>query len=191
VAHPRFKDGKRSRYLRDVPQKLKAGYVASRQDEEITSIREELAIQTALIRKRLADLKTQQIPPWTEAVEALNDLKLAAVKDKAARFATLERIIRTGHEAWEGEHAIIDDIREMLQERARLAVAEHHREIDLRSMVPVEVAYAFLARIMEAIKEVITDRDVFRRLNQRVMQLLPASPPNGHHHASAPDESQN
>jgi hypothetical protein len=160
-------------------------------DDELTSIRDELAIQTSLIQKRLRNLAAQQIPPWTVAVEALNDLKLADDEDKAAKFAALEHIIRTGHAAWEGERVIVEDIRAMLQERARLAVAEHHREIDLRSMVPVEVAYAFLARIMEAIKEVITDRDVFRRLNQRVMQLIPASPPNGHHHATAPDEGTN
>jgi hypothetical protein len=125
------------------------------------------------------------------AVEALNDLKLAAPEDKDARFATLENIIWSGHDAWEGERIIVDDIRMMLQERTRLAVAEHHREIDLRSMVPVEVAYAFLARIMEAIRECVTDRDTFRRLNQRVMQLIPASPPNGNRHASAPEGDQN
>jgi hypothetical protein len=58
-------------------------------------------------------------------------------------------------------------------------------------MVPVEIAYAFLARVMAAIRETVTDRDTFRRLNQRVTQLLPASPPNGRHDAPAPEESQN
>jgi hypothetical protein len=59
-------------------------------------------------------------------------------------------------------------------------------------MVPVEVAYAFLARIMEAIRECITDRATFQRLNQRVMQLLPTSPPNGHRHVTpAPEDGQN
>jgi hypothetical protein len=191
MAHPNFKTGKQSRYFKDLPAELKAGYAASKKDEELTSIKEELAVQTALIQRRLADLKAQKIPPWTAVVEALNDLKLAAAEDKPARFAALEHVIRTGHDAWEGERAIVDDIREMLQERTRLAVAEHRREIDLRSMVPVEAAYAFLARIMEAIKEVITDRDTFRRLNQRVMQLLPAPSSNGHHHVTpAPEDGQ-
>jgi hypothetical protein len=117
--HPRFKTGKRSRYLKDVPRELKAGYTAGLKDDELTSIRDELAIHTSLIQKRLRDLAVQQIPPWTVAVEALNDLKLAADEDKPARFAALEHVIRTGHDAWEGERAIVDDIREMLQERRR------------------------------------------------------------------------
>jgi hypothetical protein len=62
IAHPLFKHGKRSRYLRDMPRELKAGYSASRKDDELTSIKEELAVQTALIQRRLADLKAQQIP---------------------------------------------------------------------------------------------------------------------------------
>jgi hypothetical protein len=191
MAHPCFKTGKRSRYLRDVPQELKAAYSASRKDEELLSLRDELAVQTALIQKRLADLKARQLPPWETVVERLNDLKVAAAEDKPARFAALELAIRTGYDAHQGEREIVDDIREMLQERSRLAAVEHRREVDLQTMVPVEAAYAFLARIMAAIRECITDPAVFRRLNHRVMQLLPASPSNGHHHAPpTPEDGQ-
>jgi hypothetical protein len=191
MAHPNFKTGKQSRYLKDVPQELKVAYSASLKDEELLSLREELAVQTALIRKRLADLKARQLPPWETVVEKLNDLKVAAVEDKPARFAALELAIRTGFDAWQGEREIIDDIREMLLERGRLAAIEHHREVDLQTMVPVEVAYAFLARVMAAIRECVTDRDTFRRLNQRVTQLLSASPPNGQRHVPpAPEDGQ-
>jgi hypothetical protein len=191
MAHPCFKTGKRSRYLRDVPQELKAAYSASRKDEELLSLRDELAVQTALIQKRLADLKARQLPPWETVVERLNDLKVAAAEDKPARFAALELAIRTGYDAYQGEREIIEDIREMLQERSRLAAVEHRREVDLQTMVPVEIAYAILARIMAAIKETVTDQDTFKRLNQRVIQLLPASPPNGHRDVPAPEEGSN
>jgi hypothetical protein len=191
IAHPSFKHGRKSRYLRDLPQELKAGYTAGLKDEELLSLRDELAVQTALIRKRLADLKARQLPPWETVVERLNDLKVAAAADKPERFAALELAIRTGYDAWQGEREIIDDIRELLLERGRLAAIEHRREVDLQTMVPVETAYAFLARVMAAIKETITDRDTFRRLNQRVTQLLPASPPNGHRNAPpTPEDGQ-
>jgi hypothetical protein len=71
MAHPSFKSGKYSRYLKNVPAELKAGYTAGLKDEEITSTKEELAVQTSLIQKRLEDLKTQQVPPWGTVVEAL------------------------------------------------------------------------------------------------------------------------
>jgi hypothetical protein len=191
AAHYAYKDGRQSRYLRDLPQELKSAYSASRKDEELLSLREELAVQTALIRKRLRDLAARQLPPWETVVERLNDLKVAAPEDKPERFAALELAIRTGYDAFQGEREIIDDIRELLQERGRLAAIEHRREVDLQTMVPVEVAYAFLARIMAAIRECVTDRDTFRRLNQRVTQLLPTSPPNGRHHASpTPEDGQ-
>jgi hypothetical protein len=189
TAHYKFKDGKHSRYLKDVPAELKAGYVASKEDEEITSIKEELAVCTALIQKRLADLKSRQLPPWGTVVEALNSLKVAPDEDKAERFAALETIIRSGYDAWDGEQQIINDIRELLQERSRLAAIEHRREVDLRCLVPVEATYSFLARIMQAIKETITDPAVFRRLNHRVMQLIPPSSPNGTRHAP-PSETE-
>jgi hypothetical protein len=189
MAHPGFKDGKRSRYLKDMPAELKAAYRASRKDEELLSLREELAVQTALIQKRLADLKAKQLPPWGSVVEALNNLKVARAEDKPECFAALERIIRSGYDAYQGEKLIIEDIRDLLLERGRLAAIEHHREVDLQTMVPVEDAYAFLARIMAAIREVITDPDTFRRLNQRVTQFLPASPPNGHHDGTSETET--
>jgi hypothetical protein len=173
VAHPNFKSGKYSRYLKNVPAELKAGYVAGLKDEEITSIKEELAVCTALIQRRLEDLKSRQVPPWGTVVEALNSFKVAPDEEKAERFADLEKAIRTGFDAWDGEQQIINDIRELLQERSRLAAIEHRREVDLRCLVPVETAYAFLARIMQAMKETITDPAMFRRLNQRVMQLIP------------------
>jgi hypothetical protein len=175
-----------------MPAELKAAYSTSRKDEELLSLREELAVQTALIRKRLADLKAKQLPPWETVVERLNDLKVAAPEDKPERFAALELAIRTGYDAYQGEREIIEDIRALLLERGRLASIEHHREVDLQTMVPVEVAYAFLARIMAAIRETVTDQDTFRRLNQRVTQLLPASPPNGRHaHEPTKEAEQN
>jgi hypothetical protein len=189
MAHPSFKHGRKSRYLKDMPQELKAAYTTSRKDEELLSLRDELAVQTALIQKRLADLKAKQLPPWETVVERLNDLKVAAAEDKAERFAALELAIRTGYDAYQGEREIIEDIRALLLERGRLAAIEHHREVDLQTMVPVEIAYAFLARIMAAIKETVTDQDTFRRLNQRVTQLLPASPPNGRHAHEPPKET--
>jgi hypothetical protein len=193
IAHPSFRHGRKSRYLRDLPQELKAGYTAGLKDEELISLRDELAVQTSLIQKRLADLKARQLPPWETVVERLNDLKVAATEDKPERFAALELAIRTGYDAYQGEREIIEDIRALLLERGRLASIEHHREIDLQTMVPVEIAYAFLARVMAAIKEVITDRDTFKRLNQRITQLLPATPPrpNGQHNAPAPEADQN
>jgi hypothetical protein len=191
--HYSFRHGRRSRYLRDLPHELKAAYTASLKDEELISLRDELAVQTSLIRKRLADLKARQLPPWETVVERLNDLKVAAAEDKPERFAALELAIRTGYDAYQGEREIIDDIRELLQERGRLASIEHRREIDLQMMVPVEAAYAFLTRVMTAIKETITDRDTFRRLNQRVMQLIPAAPPrpNGRHDEPTQGADQN
>jgi hypothetical protein len=190
--HPCFKTGKRSRYLKDMPQELKAAYSTSLRDEELLSLRHELAVQTSLIQKRLADLKAKQLPPWETVVERLNDLKVAAAEDKPERFAALELAIRTGYDAYQGEREIIEDVRELLLERGRLAAIEHHREVDLQTMVPVEIAYAFLARIMAAIRETVTDQDTFRRLNQRVTQFLPDSPPNGHRHGTkAPEENPN
>jgi hypothetical protein len=189
MAHPSFKSGKYSRYLKNVPAELKAGYVAGKEDAEITSNKDELALQTSLIQKRLEDLKSRQVPPWGTVVEALNSLKTAPDEEKAERFAALEKAIRTGHDAWDGEQQIIDDIRELLQERSRLAAVEHRREVDLRCLVPVEHAYSFLARIMQAIKETITDPATFRRLNHRVMQLVPPTS-NGQRHAP-PEADQN
>jgi hypothetical protein len=189
MAHYAFKTGKHSRYLKNVPAELKAGYTAGLKDEEITSIKEELAVCTALIQQRLEDLKSRQVPPWGTVVEALNSLKVAPDEEKAERFAILEKTIRSGFDAWDGEQQIINDIRELLQERMRLAAVEHRREVDLRCLVPVEHAYSFLARIMQAIKETITDPAVFRRLNHRVMQLIPPSSSNGTRHAPPPSEA--
>src|SRR5262245_53115189 len=38
VASPSYKHGKRSRYMRDLPRELRAGYRAALQDEELASL---------------------------------------------------------------------------------------------------------------------------------------------------------
>jgi hypothetical protein len=179
--HPRFKDGSRSRYLRHLPKELKGHYRDALADERLLSLRDELGVLTARAMQLMSRLGEAGAPPWGEAVEALNDFKLAMqAKDTPgmqAALAEMERVIRSGAGAAQAQQELWGEIREVIQEKTRTAAAEWRRMRDLQAVVTADKALAFVGALLSAAREVIQDRDLLRALQERTLRLLP--PPDG------------
>jgi hypothetical protein len=65
------------------------------------------------------------------------------------------------------------ELRAVIQERSKIVAVEHKREIDLQVLIPAADAMMFVSAIIQAAKEIITDRDTFRRVSDRMLQLVP------------------
>ena len=74
IASPHFKHGRRSRYLKDIPPALKAGYKASLRDPELHNMDEENALLTARIGELIRALGTGGDPDeiWTDLKDTIN-----------------------------------------------------------------------------------------------------------------------
>jgi hypothetical protein len=175
VASPHFRHGRRSRYLKDLPRDLGRAYRAALDDDELLSLRHELALTVAFIRGRLAELPAAA-PAWGKAVEALNDYKLAkGDAEKAAALAALEQVVRAGAAAVSRERDVREEVRELMQEKGRLAAAEWRRLIDLRAVVPVEQAVLFAQNIVALILEIYGRDERLALLQQRLAALAPTA----------------
>jgi hypothetical protein len=140
IASPHYKDGRRSRYLKNLPKELGAGYRAALADPELLSLREEAALLTVRIMWLLNRLK--DTPPGPDY------------------------------------GAVWTELRDVIQDKAKVTAAEVRRLIKLQGVVTVEQALLFARALLTAAREVVTDRDQLRRLQEKALMLLP--PPDGY-----------
>jgi hypothetical protein len=174
IASPRFKHGRRSKYLSHLPFDLKKGYQSALNDEELLSLRDELGVQTALAIQLMDKMSDTDAPPWGKAVEALNDYKTAKTDEKRqAALTELERIIRSGAGAAVAQEKLRAELREVMQEKGRLASIEWKRLNDLQGVMTIEQGMALAMAVLAAAEKTVTDEKMLRALQQETLRLLP------------------
>jgi hypothetical protein len=120
-------------------------------------------------------------PPWGDAVEALKDFLTAkSATKKAAKLAKLVEVIRTGASASKSQREIWAELREIGQERCRMAAQEHKREIDLKSLIPAADAVMFVEALGDAVKQLVQDQELRNRLYAKTLEFLPPVNRRGH-----------
>jgi hypothetical protein len=178
IASPHYRHGRRSKYLKRLPKDVGAAYKAALADPSLISLRDELALQESKIADLCGQLDREEAPPWGQAVEAFNDFKLAVASKDVERFrvalAALETIIRTGAGAAARQAEVWAELREVIQEKTRTVAVETKRLVDVKALVSVEDAMAFAKAFLVAARELILDRDLLARLQERTLKLLPA-----------------
>jgi hypothetical protein len=154
---------------------MRNGYLAALNDEQITSLRDELALQDTFIQERLEALAQTEAPPWGRAVESLNDLCTALRKGEGieAALSAHAQVVRTGADAAQSQDRIRAEVRQLIQERTRTASAEQKRLTDMGALIEVDKAFAFLSATLAALKEEVADRDTLLRVTRRIHTLLP------------------
>jgi hypothetical protein len=176
IASPNFKHGRRSKYLKHLCGDLRDGFRAALTDPNLLAMNEEVALLQTRVSQLLDQLSATAPPPWGQAVEALNDLKLARDGDRDAKLAELERVVRQGADAAASHGKTWAELRKTIDLKGKLAQAEQHLQIERNALVPVEWAVAFADALMRAAKLIIRDDDVLRRLQRRTLEMLPQSP---------------
>lgn len=184
IASPHFKHGHRSKYLRDIPPALKAGYKAALKDETLHSLDDDLALLQARMSQLLRDLSASEAPPWGKVVDALVSYEQARRgkdKDKSKRcMAELAQAIRQGSDAAREHERIWADIFDTINLKSRAAAQEHRRQVDLAALVPASDALAVFVAMMERTKLVLEDRldgqqarKVMSEIARSIHDLLP------------------
>jgi hypothetical protein len=107
---------------------------------------------------------------------ALADPELLSLREEAALLTTrimwlLNRLKDTPPgPAYE---AAWTELRQVIQDKAKVTAAEVRRLIKLQGVVTVEQALLFARALLTAAGEVVTDPDQLRRLQHRCLRLLP------------------
>jgi hypothetical protein len=177
MASPHFRHGRRcrNRYLASMPVELRDGYLAALDDDDLTSLRDELALLTVRVNDLLGRLSSTPVPPWDRVLEVVRRARSAQGRGKDAALAKLDEIVTAGADAAALQSATWAELRELVQERTRTSAAEAKRMHDLGAMIESERALAFVHALMMAAKdELADDLPRYRRIAGKILAMLPA-----------------
>lgn len=184
-AHPNYKHGNRSLYLKHLPKNLRNHFEEIAEDSDLTELREELRLQMSMIMDAARCMGEVSAPPWGKVVERLNDCKIAKRKKNPAEFekafAAMELLIRTGAEAAASVDEKKAEIRGLIQEKTRTATAEAARLHDLQGFVKLETAMWTHRAIFDGIRSAVADsafrgmttNEQLRAIFGRIVQYMP------------------
>lgn len=178
IASPHFKHGKRSRYLKDLPHELRAGYKAALADPELPALGGELALLEVRIGELLRKLQDTAAPPWGQAVESLNDLAAAvhkgnldAIREALARHSL---VVRTGADAAKTQEATWRQLMGTIDLKAKTATAEARRMHDAEAFVRAGEVMTWVTALLDTVRKHVKDHMTLRLLQQDLLPLLPA-----------------
>ena len=188
TASATFKHGRYSKSLAaSLPTRLRERFEAAMSDPELLSLRKYVAlfdVRAAEAAEKLASLdtgsyRTTLLRLWDEFARA-NSERIApddsqAEERRAAKAARITELltdigktIRDGaqeEEVWQEVFAAVKD-------RMAATREEHRRLVDLEQTLTVEQAFALAARLGDAVRMVVQDRDTLSRISAAIERTL-------------------
>jgi hypothetical protein len=171
ISSPNWRSGVHSQYL---PQNLKQDYERVTNDAELQSLEAQLALLATReleLTKRLGE----QVP-WGRAVDDLVDLEACLRnedRDKTlAALAVLTHTLREGNAQAQVYESTWHELREVLQEKARLALAESKRVALLGGFVRLKDLVGVLVSILQVIREHVSDPKARQAITNRVGHIM-------------------
>ncbi len=147
-------------------------------DPELLSLRCQVALLCARELELTRQLARMESPPWGQAVDALNDHILAKQTGGRAKaekaLAHLQEVIRRGADPAAAYDATWAELRAIMQERAKLAVAEHRRLETVRAYVTVEELVGVLVGMLEVVRANVEDMRVRQVIQVKFNELIEA-----------------
>jgi hypothetical protein len=157
-----------------LPQDLRAAHEAALNDEELESLKDELALLTTRTQQVLERLSATPPPPWGQAVAAFNALSAARKADREAKLADLGNVLRAGADAAKSQEATWEELKDLIGLRSRVADSEIRRRYAADRVLTADQAMMYVSALIEAARSVLADQpDRFKTLNARVLTLLP------------------
>jgi hypothetical protein len=167
-----FKHGRFSRY---VPKGLRKEWARAAADPELCGLRfelEALSVRMAQLLKRLESPG----PNWSLLAESLGHVQAAVAAKELDTLQTalgeLALLLDEGRQTDLTDRTVWSELRQVIQERARVAAAENRRLVEAGLMLTKERALSLVVTVQEAVRAAVTDPDTFARGPQAVMNHL-------------------
>ena len=135
--------------MKNVPAALKRDDYAALSDPDLLSMGAEIALLTTRTSQLLDRLSTSEAPSWDAAVALAK--KLATIlseyelpeAEQAAKL--LVEVVNEGQTKTAANEATWIELRQLIQERAKVAAVEHRHKVDLETLIPADKAsHAFV-----------------------------------------------
>lgn len=165
-----FKDGMRSRVL---PTRLLDRYQAALDDNTLLSLREDVALITTLLDDKLerwADSGSD--PDWQDVFAQIDLIKTSFRSWEWERAEQELQLLVDRVQARRSEGVILDEVRSLIDQRAKLATQEHRRLIDLDQVLTVEQVVTIAAALAAVVREIVPDQRVHGQLEDGFARVL-------------------
>jgi len=176
-----YRDGKYSKYM---PQRMAAGYQIARNDPEIVSSREEIALIDCRLAEMLGRVDSGESgATWRslqKAVAEFNDFERRAIgcTDSSKRaellskrndsMAQIQALTATGaadYEAW-------SEVKSLIERRRRTVETEQKRLVAMDQMITNERALGMIDRISQIIQAHVRDPIVLKSVAVEIKALI-------------------
>jgi hypothetical protein len=177
IASANFKHG---RYIKTLPLHLADRYRESLADPDLISLRDEIALLDTRISDVLSRVDTGGSGAMWENLESLlRRYRKAKEEDKPSALADLGFAIQHGT----GDYTAWSEIREMIQERRKMAASERGRLVDMQKMMTSEQAMALIAAVVDIVRTCVSDRGALIAFSAGIERIVRAG--EGHQYNQA------
>lgn len=176
-ALPQYKHGRYSKYMKDMPEALRKGYNSALKDENLLSLRDDIAALESRQRELFRQMEATPAPPWEDARRAMAAVNIAMGSGDQEQLRTsllaLAEVVDSGVVSARAYESCWTKLNDAVDRKTRVATAEWKMLNELGGVVPVEQAMAFLRALLSAAREVVTDPKQLQQLQMRTMAFLP------------------
>jgi hypothetical protein len=169
MASGTFRTGRFSKYM---PKALKKDYESALADTELLSLRDDVALLEARQAELLRKMDSVAQVPWARVVSAVDNLARCKDGERAGCLAELSELVRAGGSAAATVAGCWQELREVLQEKARVVQAESRRLDEMHQTMTRSQAVLLMAEVAAAVRENVTDRHVLQRIQNRLNAVL-------------------
>ena len=167
IAVPGYKDG---RYSNVLPATLRGRYERARNDDDLLSLRDDIALIDANVQHLLSTIESDSSDSDIDRIaQAFEAYKQARGTESAGHtFARL----RTTIERVQGNRRAITESIVLIEQRRKLAETERKRMVELRQWITAEQALGMVAAIAQSVHQHVTDQDAKRAISRDIETLM-------------------
>ena len=179
VNHPQFKHGRTSSVFANLPERFKEAYVASITDEDLLSLRNEIAISDAHHIELLEKLSSGENPQRWGQLSLTASAMIAALAKSEPDLAVVTKLamdIDTLAVAAKGEEQTWRELRTQDRHRKVLVDSERARLKDMHAYVTAEEALAIVSRLVDTVIRHVEDKEVLGAILHEVQQITGNDP---------------
>lgn len=167
---PKFKDGKYSKYM---PKRLLESYQNCREDAEILSLNDDIALTESRVTDVLSRVDTAESGAlWDELSKTAQDFKVARRANDTERVGQLLEDILKLIAKGKGDRENWREIGDLLERKRKLSESQLKLLTTKQEFISRQQAIQFVGAIVAVVKENVDDPAVKRKISAGIQSLM-------------------
>lgn len=179
IHHPSFKHGRSTMMFKGMPERFRKAYLASITDDDLLSLRADIALSDARYVELVERLSTGESSERWERAQLTVDLLETELAQKEPDFDFIQgrcQVLRDLASVALEDDAVWDKLRTQADHRRKLADTERKRLKDLHAYLTAEEALAVVARLVDSVIRHVEDKEALSAILVEVQQLTGNDP---------------